>query len=78
MARSPVDKHDPIELHGKLEKHRPGFAKSLFRTWLQAAEHQYAEGPYCWILDDVRPVKHFPCRGFQGLWSISAELLEFA
>ena len=76
MARSPVDQNDPIELHAKMDKHKPGFPKSLYRTWLQAADHQYAEGPYCWILDDVQPVKHYPCRGFQGLWSISSFLLE--
>lgn len=31
--------------------------------------HRYAEGPFCWLLRDVRRlVEPVPCTGAQGLW----------
>lgn len=31
--------------------------------------HEHAEGPWCWILTDVRALRSVcPCRGAQGLW----------
>jgi activating signal cointegrator 1 len=39
------------------------------RTWVEACEHPHAEGPWCWILEDIRAVFHVPMRGKQGLWA---------
>lgn len=42
------------------------------RPWL--ASHEHTEGPYCWVLTEVRPlVLPLRCRGKQGLWAPSAE-----
>jgi hypothetical protein len=39
--------------------------------------HAFAEGPWCWRLEDVRPLETpIPCRGKQGLWPVSREILE--
>ena len=37
-------------------------------TWLQLREHDHTEGPYCWILTNVRKVGPYECSGKQGLW----------
>ncbi len=31
--------------------------------------HKHTEGPWCWILEDVRPVEPVPVTGKQGLWN---------
>ncbi len=30
--------------------------------------HEHTEGPWCWVLQNVRPCEFVPCRGAQGLW----------
>lgn len=36
----------------------------------------WAFGPWCWMLDDVVPLAApIPCRGAQGLWTLSPDLL---
>lgn len=37
-------------------------------TWLQLGRHEHAEGPWCWVLENVRQIDHVPCKGAQGLW----------
>jgi hypothetical protein len=32
-------------------------------------------GPFGWVLEDVAPIDPIPCRGLQGLWPLSPELL---
>lgn len=44
------------------------------RTVAQAVSHAHCEGPWCWILDDVRRVEHVPWRGSQGLWDVPEEI----
>lgn len=44
------------------------------RTWEEADEHEHAEGPYCWILGNVRKIEPIEARGAQGLWVPSQEL----
>lgn len=40
------------------------------------AHYEWAFGPWCWLLDDVRALpKPIPCRGAQGLWSLPPEVL---
>ena len=36
-------------------------------SWLLS--NPYAEGPWCWVLEDVRRVEPVYCKGFQGLWN---------
>ena len=32
-------------------------------------DHEHAEGPYCWVLQNIRPMPcPVPCKGAQGLW----------
>lgn len=32
-------------------------------------QHEYTEGPWCWLLQNVRRLRaSCPCRGAQGLW----------
>jgi hypothetical protein len=38
-------------------------------TYGRCFEHEHAEGPYCWILEDVQPIDPVPCRGAQNLWN---------
>ena len=44
-------------------------------TWAKAFLHEHAEGPWCWILEDVRKCDHVPVRGAQGLWEYEKALL---
>jgi len=58
------------------EKHAAGdVPHSMIRDGLGSADlecllqHEYSEGPYCWILGDIRRLEEpIPCRGAQGLW----------
>lgn len=38
------------------------------RTWSEANRHRHAEGPWCWILEDVKPCDFVAIRGERGLW----------
>ena len=42
------------------------------RTWSEAVSHKHAEGPWCWILEDVQAIDPVPYRGAQGLWDWQA------
>ena len=51
---------------GKLP--REGFPDAGY-TVEQFLAHEHAEGPFCWVLSDVRPyLEPIPARGKQGLW----------
>jgi activating signal cointegrator 1 len=60
---------------GELSMHgNDGVAQSLLipgtsKTWADALKHKHAEGPWCWILEDIRKIAPVPCRGAQGLWN---------
>jgi activating signal cointegrator 1 len=41
--------------------------------WLE--EHEHTEGPWCFILEGVRPIGPWPWRGEQGLFDIDPEAL---
>lgn len=47
-------------------------------TWGKALQHEHSEGPWCWILEDLRAVDHVPVRGAQGLWEYEKALLTSA
>ena len=52
----------------------PDWAK---RRWSWLAGHQHTEGPWCWVLTEVRRLPQpFYCNGKQGLWDVDIE--EFA
>lgn len=36
--------------------------------------HDFTEGPYLWILDNIRPVVDHPIKGAQGLWNVSVDV----
>lgn len=38
-------------------------------NWSEAARHKHAEGPFCWILQDIKAIDPVPCRGAQNLWN---------
>lgn len=38
--------------------------------------HEFTQGPFCWILVDVVRVDPIPCRGFQGLWKVDIRMAE--
>jgi activating signal cointegrator 1 len=39
--------------------------------WRHLRDHEHANGPWCWVLEDVRRLpRPVPYRGAQGLWDI--------
>lgn len=45
-------------------------------TWRQVAEHEHMEGPYCWMLTNVRKLPQpVPLIGKQGLFDVDPALL---
>ncbi len=51
-------------------------AGSATRLWRHVMEHKHTEGPYCWILDNVRKLsKPIAVKGAQGLWTLKPELV---
>lgn len=46
------------------------------RTWSEAERHKHAEGPWCWILDNVTKLESpIDATGAQGLWSWESPLV---
>lgn len=39
------------------------------KSWSQAARHAHAEGPWCWIIEDVREIEPVECKGAQQFWN---------
>ena len=37
-------------------------------TYGRCVEHRHAQGPWCWILEDVKPITNVIINGAQGLW----------
>lgn len=44
--------------------------KDSKKTIHEVLLHDFTEGPYLWILDDIRPIQDYTIRGAQGLWNI--------
>lgn len=54
-----------IRAHSSSESRRiPGTDK----TWFSAHMHAHTEGPWCWILENVRQIEPVRATGKQGLW----------
>ena len=46
--------------------------------WFSAqeiVEHEHTEGPWCWVLTNVKRVDPFPINGKQGLWNPPEEFI---
>lgn len=39
-------------------------------SWKMAAEHRHCEGPYCWVLENVKPIEPVEVPGAQRLWKL--------
>jgi hypothetical protein len=49
----------------------------VLEAWPWLADHEHAEGPYCWILEDARRFEHpIPLRGQPGLFDVPARVVE--
>lgn len=43
--------------------------------WKALSQHEHANGPWCWVLEDVRRfAEPIPFRGAQGLWDFTAPI----
>ncbi len=42
-------------------------------TYAQLAAHRFAEGPFCWVLQDIQAIEPIPYRGAQGFWYANIE-----
>lgn len=51
----------------------PSAATVNWGRWAHLVNHEHAEGPWCWVLEDVRRLASpIPCGGALGLWRIPA------
>lgn len=53
---------------------RDGIGPDFCRKILQ---HEHTEGPWCWVLSDVRPIEPIVATGKQGLWEWDAPAVVF-
>lgn len=68
-ARWPDVKVDCV-VSGKVSAER---VASLPLTYGQLAAHRFAEGPFCWVLQDIQAIEPIPYRGAQGFWYADIE-----
>jgi hypothetical protein len=55
---------------------RKSVIKGTRRNWSEIARHEHTEGPFCFVLENVRKLPQpIPFRGAQGLWVPSSELV---
>lgn len=63
----------PLESMRRLSRSQVIQASAL--TIGEVLDHPHTEGPWCWILRDVKKLTMpIPCRGAQGLWEPNREL----
>jgi hypothetical protein len=48
------------------------------KTFAELFNHKHAEGPWCWVLENVRKIEPVPISGKQGLWTFESRILETA
>jgi hypothetical protein len=70
FMRSEIRKMDSLSEFRK--KRIPG----TNRFWSEAENHKHAEGPWCWILEDVEAIEPIQVKGAQNLWVVPSEILE--
>ena len=44
-------------------------------TWRELRNHVHTEGPYCWVLEDVKLCEPYYIAGKQGLWDVPEAFL---
>jgi hypothetical protein len=44
-------------------------------SWKQAFDHEHTEGPWCWILEDIRAIEPIEIKGAQQLWAVPREIM---
>ena len=49
-------------------------AKEWPERWRHLQEHEHANGPWCWVFENIRRVRPIPYRGAQGLWIYPHEI----
>lgn len=59
VACLPIEGLRQAPLAARIDKH----------TVLEILNHEYTEGPWCWLLDGVRRIQPVPAKGAQGLWN---------
>lgn len=56
-------------------KPKPDRVIPSWRRWQHLFEHEHANGPWCFILEDVRRLaRPIPCRGAQQFWDVPADV----
>lgn len=50
------------------------FPPGCSRTWQQIVRHSHCEGPFCWVLENVRPVTPVEIPGKLGLWRVPSDV----
>lgn len=43
----------------------------LARYWPTLHASEYAQGPWCWVLSDIRKIERYYIKGKRGLWDLS-------
>jgi hypothetical protein len=43
-------------------------------SWRHLSDHEHANGPWCWVLENVRRIDPVFVRGAQGLWELPMAL----
>lgn len=39
------------------------------KSWAQLHRHKHTEGPWCWIIENVKTIQPVAIRGAQGIWN---------
>lgn len=67
-------------IHAQFQRgNRFKIAAGTGRTWDEIESHKHCEGPFCWILADVRKlVEPIAINGAQGLWEFDCDLTKVA
>jgi hypothetical protein len=65
----------PLLIHAAKNRHRPGeivaIADLIDCVRLEDAKHlDFAEGPWCWLLSNIRRLEPIPCEGKQRLFNV--------
>ncbi len=43
------------------------------KNWSEVSRHKHVEGPWCWILEDIKKIEPIIATGKQGLWVWNGE-----
>lgn len=73
-----ADLRDCVELRkDRYNGRRLPFPENVQRRWPWLALHEHTEGPWCWVLQEVRRFeKPIPYKGAQGLFDVPREVVE--